>query len=331
LLRRWMMRFIALLLLTLVAALPGYSQDVVLPKDDVVLGRVNVNPALTHENLSVYILEDPKAKARADFITLEEGLRLGQVRVSEQQIAQVKELVIENASKFLCYVQAGDIVKGGHQDRALAADLIVPPHSGKIPVPSFCVEPGRWGTGMGGGFGTTTGQVVGARLRMAIQKEKNQQKVWDAVAAAKENLVNANSLRESTSTSLNEQLLDRTIQNRLAAFSKALGKAIDKKDHAVGLLTAVNGKLSTSDIYADPALFRKLYPRLLAAAALEAMSLPSEAVAAPAALDASKLLAAADKAKPTSPATASIRESSGAVQFRFLQDNVEWHRQSLAK
>jgi len=324
------MRFIALLFLSLVAALPGFSQDVVLPKDDVVIGAVNVNPALSHENLSVYILEDPKAKSLGSFITLDEGMRLGQVHVAEKQSAQVNELVLENTSKFHCYVQAGDIVRGGHQDRALAADLIVPPHSGRIPVPSFCVEPGRWGSSSAS-FGSTTGQVVGARLRMAILKEKNQQKVWDAVAAAKENLVNANSLRESTSTSLNEQLLDRTIQNRLAAFSKALGKVIDKKDHAVGLLTAVNGKLSTSDVYADPALFKKLYPRLLAAAALEAMSVPAEAVAAPTALDASKLLAAADKAKPASPATASMRESSGTLQFRFLQDNVEWHRQSLAK
>jgi hypothetical protein len=325
-----MMRFMLLALLCLAAALPGYSQDVVLPKDDVVLGAVNVNPALSHENLAVYILEDPKAKSLAAFITLDEGLRSGQVRVSEKHSAAVNELVIENASKFLCYLQAGDIVQGGHQDRAIAADRIVPPHSGKIPVPSFCVEPGRWGTGAAG-FGTSTGQVVGARLRMAIQKEKDQQKVWDAVAAAKTNLVNANSLRESTSTSLNEQLLDRAIQRRLEAYSKALGKALDKKDHAVGLVTAINGKLSTADVYADPALFKKLYPRLLAAAALEAMSAPAEPARAPSALDASKLLAAADKGKSAAPGSAAILESSRALQFRFLQDNVEWHRQSLAK
>jgi len=324
------MRLVALVLLSLVAVLPGFSQDVVLPKDDVVIGPVNVNPALTHENLALYILEDPKARSRADFITLDEGLRSGLVRVSEKSSASVNELVIENASKFLCYVQAGDIVQGGHQDRAIAADRILPPHSGKVPVPSFCVEPGRWGSGAAA-FGATTGQVVGARLRLAIQKEKNQQKVWDAVAAAKDNLVNANSLRGSTSTSLNEQLLDRTVQRRLAAYSKALGKALDKKDHAVGLVTAVNGKLSTADVYADPALFRKLFPRLLAAAALEAMSVPAENVLVPSAMDASKLLAAADKGKPAAPSSTAILESSRALQFRFLQDNVEWHRQSVAK
>lgn len=324
------MRLVTLILLTLVAEVPSFSQDIVLPKDDVVIGPVNVNPALSHENLAVYILEDPKAKSLGTFITLDEGLRRGQVRISEKPSAEVNELVIENASKFLCYVQAGDIVRGGHQDRALAADLIVPPHSGRIPVKSFCVEPGRWGSSSSS-FGATTGQVVGARLRVAIQKERNQQKVWDAVADAKENLVNANSLRASTSTSLNEQLLDQAIQKRLAAYTKALGKALDKKDHAVGLVTAVNGKLSTADVYADPALFKQLYPRLLAAAALEAMSVPAETVAPPTALDASKLLTAADTAKPAAPASADIRESRRALQFRFLQGNVEWHRQSLAK
>ncbi len=71
------MRFFLLVLLSLVTALPGLSQDVVLPKDEIVIGAVNVNPALSHENLAVYILEDPKAKSLGSFITLDEGLRQG--------------------------------------------------------------------------------------------------------------------------------------------------------------------------------------------------------------------------------------------------------------
>src|SRR5437868_8572655 len=40
--------------------------------------------------------------------------------------------------------QAGDIVKGGKQDRSLTISLLLPPHSERIPIASFCVEPGRW-------------------------------------------------------------------------------------------------------------------------------------------------------------------------------------------
>lgn len=43
----------------------------------------------------------------------------------------VNELSVENRSHKDIYVQSGDIVKGGQQDRVLAVDLIVPPRSGK--------------------------------------------------------------------------------------------------------------------------------------------------------------------------------------------------------
>ena len=41
-------------------------------------------------------------------------------------------------------MQAGDVVKGGRQDRTLTVSLVLPPKSGRIPIASFCVEHGRW-------------------------------------------------------------------------------------------------------------------------------------------------------------------------------------------
>ena len=42
------------------------------------------------------------------------------------------------------YVQSGDIVKGGKQDRVLMVSMVLPPNSGRLPIESFCVEQGRW-------------------------------------------------------------------------------------------------------------------------------------------------------------------------------------------
>jgi hypothetical protein len=329
-----MMRYAALALLFLSAALPSLAtpdETLVAPKEQVPLNSPVVNVPLCHENLAVYILENPKARSVGNFITLDEGLRAGKVRVTEKQSAAVNELQVDNGSNLALFIQAGDIVRGGHQDRAIAADVVIPPHTQRVAVPSFCVEHDRWGSASGSAFGSTTGLVVGAKLRSAIQKEKDQDKVWKAVADAKAKLVATNSLRASKSGSLNEQLLDQQIQHRVAAFSKVLGKALDKKDHAVGLVTAINGKVSTSDVYADPALFRKLYPRLLASAAMEAMCSPADAASAPAVADVSKLLVAADKGKPADAAPAAVREGNRTLQFRFLFENAELHRQSLVK
>ncbi|MGO9785418.1 MAG: ARPP-1 family domain-containing protein [Stellaceae bacterium] len=41
------------------------------------------------------------------------------------------------------FAQAGDIVKGGQQDRALTASLLLPPRSGRTRLAVFCVEHGR--------------------------------------------------------------------------------------------------------------------------------------------------------------------------------------------
>jgi hypothetical protein len=56
----------------------------------------------------------------------------------------VNELIVENLSDEEVYIQSGDIVKGGRQDRTLGYDLIVPKKSGKVKITSFCVEHGRW-------------------------------------------------------------------------------------------------------------------------------------------------------------------------------------------
>ncbi|MFA7233743.1 MAG: DUF6569 family protein [Terrimicrobiaceae bacterium] len=60
------------------------------------------------------------------------------------ETGDVNELLIENPGDHDLFIQAGDIVKGGRQDRTRGVDLIVPAKSGKGPIPVFCVESARW-------------------------------------------------------------------------------------------------------------------------------------------------------------------------------------------
>src|SRR5207302_5644607 len=75
-------------------------------------------------------------------LTLEEALAKRAVKVHET--GNVNELQIENLGSDEVFVQSGDIVKGGQQDRVLTVSLLLPPKSGRIPIASFCVEQGRW-------------------------------------------------------------------------------------------------------------------------------------------------------------------------------------------
>ncbi len=104
----------------------------------------------------------------------------------------------------------------------------------------------------------------------------------------------------------------------------------------MGIITAVNGKFSTADVYADPGLFRKLFPRMLESAALEALALKSEGKPAPGTAEAAAFLAEAEKGRATSEklrdgVEANTIDNDKSVQFEYRWKQEALHRQTLSK
>jgi len=100
-----------------------------------------VTEPVVHENLAIYLVHGKSAAGPVP-LTLDEALAKSAVRVHET--GNVNELQIENLGNDEVFVQSGDIVKGGQQDRVLSVSLVLPPKSGRINIASFCVEQGRW-------------------------------------------------------------------------------------------------------------------------------------------------------------------------------------------
>src|SRR5262245_7930454 len=69
-----------------------------------------------HENLAVFLLHADSQDGR-DFLTLEEGLERGLVRISEMDQERVSELQLVNQSDYPLYLQEGERLYGGKQDR----------------------------------------------------------------------------------------------------------------------------------------------------------------------------------------------------------------------
>ena len=128
-----------------------------------------VLPAIRQGNLTVFPVVAATSHDTQEFLTLDEGLKSGEVVVSESGSvrglvrgnhlqpptpsgAQVNQLVLVNNSKRPLVLLAGEIVTGGKQDRVIGADSIIPPESEPIDLGVFCVEPGRW-TGSSMQFG----------------------------------------------------------------------------------------------------------------------------------------------------------------------------------
>jgi hypothetical protein len=95
----------------------------------------------SHANLAVYFVRGTSAPGPVP-LTLAEALVTGRVRVLET--GNVNALMVENLGQEAVFIQSGDIVKGGQQDRVLTVSLLLPAKSGQVSIDSFCVEQGRW-------------------------------------------------------------------------------------------------------------------------------------------------------------------------------------------
>ena len=112
-----------------VVLIPAQQQEARTPNKptQIQAGNYRLSGPFTHKNLSIFLVHGKNTFTGKTFITLQEALVQKKVVVYETQ--SVNELAIENVSNDDVYVQAGDIVKGGQQDRMIGVDLIVPSRS----------------------------------------------------------------------------------------------------------------------------------------------------------------------------------------------------------
>jgi hypothetical protein len=235
-------------------------------------------------NLTLFPLESSARSRRnaagnpasRDFLVLEEALAGNQAHLFET--GEVGALEIENLADQDLFLQAGDIVKGGWQDRTLGADWIVPARSGRLRIPAFCVEHGRWGQRRGesaAAFSTSTDAVASKELRVALRKTKSQGAVWEEVAKLQSKLeesVAAPVHAAESQTSLQLSLETASVRRRLDDYLAGLAPALERCPGSRGFAFAIDGRLTGAELYATPALFRKLAPKLLRAAATEALA-----------------------------------------------------------
>lgn len=258
----------------------------------------------TRGNLSVFLIHGKDAFPDKKYITLAEALEQKKAVVHETK--QVNEVSVENLSSDVdLYLEAGDIVKGGQQDRVLSIDLIVKAKSGKVTVPCFCVEASRWnqrGSEDVARFNSSPGKAAGKGIQLAAQYQGRQDLVWKNVAESQMRLsrsVGKSVRQEQSPTSLQLTQEDKKLLEMVETYVKELQKAPKDQKEVIGYAAAINGKVENFDVYGSSELFAKLWPRLLRASAIESVAaLEKDKKFKPATVeDVKKLLADADKGK----------------------------------
>lgn len=230
---------------------------------------------ITHENLTLFMIYSPD-KIKAEFLTLKEAMDANAIVVHET--GNVGELSVENTGGKAIYIQSGEIVKGGRQDRTLQWDMIVPPKSGQVPIRSFCVEHGRWsrrGSEDDSKFGSSHKMLATKELKMAARGSGDQGEVWKEVDRTQQKLsrsVGKDVRSDKSDSSLQLSLENDNVQKKVGEYVAKLTRSAETGKNAVGFAFAVNGEINSVDVYGSGGLFRKLWPKLLEAAATEAVA-----------------------------------------------------------
>jgi hypothetical protein len=251
-----------------------------------------ISGPFVHQNLAIYLVHG-RSDDRPVPLTLQEALAKNAVRVHET--GNVNQLDIENLGDEEVFVQSGDIVKGGKQDRVLMVSLLLPSRSGRVPIASFCVEQGRWsarGKEDVKTFATASASLPSRSAKLAIKAPEpapapaspgvharafagsKQQAVWDNVATIQSKLgrsLGAPVAAPESRSSLQLALENDALKVQQAAYVSALQGAGESGDDVVGYVFAINGKLNSAEIYPSNGLFRKMWTKLLGANATEAI------------------------------------------------------------
>jgi hypothetical protein len=236
----------------------------------------------THKNLSVYFIHNKAQVKKADYVSLGEALERGIVRVHET--GDVNNLTAENlSSEYYVFIQSGDIVKGGKQDRTIGQDVVLAPNSGKVPLNAFCVEQGRWqprGEEEVREFGSSKKSLSSKELRIAAKKARSQNEVWKAVEQEQNKLSRklGKSVKSRVSgTSLQLSLEDEDVQEASEAYAEIIFPEGLRNTDIVGFAYIINGAFYAADIYESNDLFKKMWPKALEAMANEAVAAPDPA------------------------------------------------------
>lgn len=251
---------------------------------------------ISHGNLTIFPVVASNTHDTSEFITLDEGMRFGEVVVTEagrlggmvrgphahipvSSGAQVNTLVLVNNSKHPLILLAGEIVTGGKQDRVVGKDRVVPAESDPVDLGVFCVEPGRW-VESSYQFSTMKSQMAQPSVRSKAMVTQNQQQVWDSVHGANAAVAGAvvgglaGGVPTSYAKTFESEKVSQVIAEEAAPIEQSYSSLMKqlRDQHAVGVVVAVGGRLIWADLFASTALLEKYWPKLVRSYAAEAIT-----------------------------------------------------------
>ncbi len=222
---------------------------------DRLLAAVAVNDGVSYRGLTLFPVtlrrDGPDFSPR----TFDEAVEKGDLVVREVGGGEVNAVKVKNNGGRAVFIMAGEIMTGSKQDRTVQRDVLIPPESGWVRVPVYCVEHGRWVV-TSPQFGTRRALAM-PQLRTQAYAGAGQAAIWDQVDVA----ARAQGVEQSAGKPLQEIYDSPAVQARLEEYTRALRLPRDQR--LVGLVAFAGQRALGADLFGSPAVFGALRDKLI--------------------------------------------------------------------
>ena len=228
-------------------------------------------PFTFDDKLKVFVVRPnvPVPQRGPDLASVDEAVGNGALKITET--GGVRRLTVQNFGDRPVFLQAGDLLFGGKQDRVVAVSTLVPPRSGPISIDVFCVEKDRWAMSLSGKSFTASGY----KFPFATQLIRHgQHGIWSSVHSYQASLARAlgiGVIDQSHSSSMTRTLVNASpaLDGRIAKLS---GIPIDG---ATGYVAVADGRVVAAERFGSPAMLQKAWPKLMRSAAVAGIVAPT--------------------------------------------------------
>ena len=208
---------------------------------------------IRYRNLTLFPLVRRAAPGNHGIRTMDEALSHGWITISEHRNASIGELLVRNDSNHVIFLMAGEILKGGKQNRIIKQDVLLSAHSDFIAIPVYCGEKERWDTDHATFKSGKT--VAEPGLRRMTAGSESQDAIWQKIDGRM-------SETEVASPTQNYQALYENRKTRreldacVARFRHLCGR------RTVGLVAVTGHRIIGCDLFSDPELLSRLWDKI---------------------------------------------------------------------
>ena len=224
------------------------------------MDRIQVGKPYRCRGLVVFPLALAEVRDRSDYLCLDEAIRRGELEITEYGRGVVSKLLVENFSGAYVFLLGGEILSGGKQNRILREDVLLPPRSGRVVVPVYCIEQDRW-TAPRGAF-APEGSIPHSALRKKAARGSAQEEVWRE-AAKKARELDAGSRTKD----YGEIYRKAEVRKGLESYRRAIRRI--RLPRTVGMVVARGTRILGCDAFCNPGLFSKLGEKIIDSYALD--------------------------------------------------------------